>query len=147
RIARTNRSIQEWNNILMGELTINNASDLVATTANRGIDEILKPLVNEIHLFDSFIAGTSFLQDKSVLDEIKVGDKLTLRREDNKFDSKAILVLTADGKKLGYIPEKDNLIFSRLMDAGKRLSATISEIRERGKSFRQIAIGIYLVDF
>ncbi len=131
----------------MGELTVSDKAGLVSVAANQGLDTMIKPLVKEIHLFDTYVAGTSFLKDKSVLDDIKPGDKLTLRREDNKFDSKAILVLTGDGKKLGYIPEKDNGIFSRLMDAGKMLSAAISEIRERGGDFRQISIGIYLVDF
>lgn len=131
----------------MGELTISDKASLVSVAATQGLDTMIKPLVKEIHLFDSYIAGTSHLKDSSVLDEIKVGDKLTLRREENKFDSKAILVLTADGKRLGYVPEKDNVIFSRLMDAGKMLSATITEIRERSGNFKQISIGIFLVDF
>ena len=131
----------------MGELTISDKAGLVSVAATQGLDTMIKPLVKEIHLFDSYIAGTSHLKDSSVLDEIKVGDKLTLRREENKFDSKAILILTADGKRLGYVPEKDNVIFSRLMDAGKMLSATITEIRERGGYFKQISIGIFLVDF
>jgi hypothetical protein len=131
----------------MGELTVNDKEGIVSVVAHQGIESILKPLVKEIHLFDSFVAGTSFLKDSRVLDEIRIGDKLTLRREDNKFDSKAILVLTSVGQKLGYIPEKDNAIFARLMDAGKVLSATITDIRERSGNFRQISIGIYLVDF
>ena len=49
-------------------------------------------------------------------------------------------------KKLGYVPEKDNIIFARLMDAGKLLIARIFKITKRG-SFTQISIGIYLVDF
>ena len=76
-----------------------------------------------------------------------VGQKLTLRRENNKFDEKAIILYTADEKKLGYIPEKDNVIFSRLMDAGKLLSATIIGLKERIGDFRQISIRIYLMDF
>ena len=119
---------------------------LVSLVENREIGDIIKPLTKEIHLFDSFVAGKKHLQDKSVLDEIKVGDKLTLRREDNKFDSNAILILNEDMKKLGYVPEKDNIIFARLMDAGKLLIARISKITKRG-SFTQISIGIYLVDF
>lgn len=77
---------------------------------------------------------------------IKEGDKLTLRRENNKFDSKAVMILSPDGRKLGYIPEKDNIIFSRLMDAGKLLAAKITKIELKG-SFHQIGIGIYLIDF
>ena len=107
---------------------------------------MLKPLIREIHLFDSFVAGTTHLRDQSVLDEIQIGDKLSLQREDNKFDDNAILILTESGKKLGYVPEKDNTVFARLMDAGKLLAAKISKIEKRG-SFSQISIGIYLVDF
>ena len=130
----------------MGELTVSDKAGLVSVAANQGLDTMIKPLVKEIHLFDTYIAGTSFLKDKSVLDEIKPGDKLTLRREDNKFDSNAILVLNEKQEKIGYIPEKDNLIFARLMDAGKMLTAKIAKINQKG-SFTQITIGIYLVDF
>lgn len=126
-------------------LTIKNDS-LTAVAAEKGIGEVIKPLVSEIHLFDSFVAGTSYLNDTTVLDEINEGEKLTLRREDNKFDDNAILIFTGSGKKLGYVPEKDNVIFARLMDAGKLLCAKIKEIEKKG-SFTKISIGIYLVDF
>ena len=71
---------------------------------------------------------------------------LTLQREDNKFDSNAILILNDEKKKLGYVPEKDNIVFARLMDAGKLLKAKITDIKQKG-SFTQISVGIYLVDF
>ena len=90
----------------------------VAVIEGKELGDIIKPLVKEIYLFDSFIAGTTHLDDASVLDVIKVGDTLKLRREDNKFDSNAILLLYEDGRKLGYVSEKDNIIFARLMDAG-----------------------------
>ena len=69
-----------------------------------------------------------------------------LVRENNKYDSNAIMVLNTEKKKLGYVPEKDNVIFARLMDAGKLMVAKISKITQKG-SFKQISIGIYLVDF
>ncbi len=86
------------------------------------------------------------MKDQTVLDAIKVGDKLTLQREDNKFDSNAILILAPDNRKVVYVPEKDNLIFTRLMDAGKTLSAQIKSIDIKS-SFHKISIGIFLVDF
>jgi len=119
---------------------------LVSTIDKHGVDEMLKPLIQEIHLFDSYVAGTTHLDDKSVLDKIKAGDRLNLMREDNKYDEHAILIITESGKKLGYVPEKDNIVFSRLMDAGKKLIAKIKNIEKKG-SFNQISIGIYLVDF
>lgn len=109
------------------------------------IGDIIKPLIKEIHLFDSYVAGTTHLEDSSVLDAIKEGDILTLQRENNKFDSNAVMIITADKRKLGYVPEKDNIIFARLMDAGKLLKGKINGITKRG-SFNQISIGIYLVD-
>ena len=112
----------------------------------KGLADMIKPLQREIHLFDSYVAGTTHLEDESVLSEVKVGDKLSLLREDNKFDDNAIILITDDKKKLGYVPEKDNQIFARLMDAGKLLAAKITKIEKKG-SFYQIGIGIYLVDF
>lgn len=119
---------------------------LVSLVEEHDIGNIIKPLTKEIHLFDSFVAGTTHLADPSVLETIKAGDKLSLMRENNKFDSNAVMILTEGKKKLGYVPEKDNIVFARLMDAGKLLIAKITKIEKRG-SFNQISIGIYLVDF
>ena len=118
----------------------------VSVVDRQELGDLIKPLIKEIHLFDSYIAGTTHLNDKSVLDVIQVGNMLSLQREDNKFDSNAILILYEDGRKLGYVPEKDNIIFARLMDAGKLLKAKITRIEQKG-SFKQISVGIYLVDF
>lgn len=127
------------------ELTVNKGG-LVSVIENHGLDSVIKPLTQEIHLFDSYIAGTTHLKDKSVLENIQIGDKLTLQREDNKFDNNAVMILNKEKKKLGYVPEKDNVVFARLMDAGKLLMAKITKITQKG-SFTQISIGIYLVDF
>ena len=118
----------------------------VATIENYALGDIIKPLIKEIHLFDTFVAGTTHIADKTVFDSIKEGDTLTLRREDNKFDDNAIIILSAENKKLGYVPEKDNIVFARLMDAGKLLKARITDITRKG-TFWQISVGIYLVDF
>ncbi len=109
--------------------------------------ELIKPLQKEILLFDTYIAGTSHLEDPSVLEEIKTGEKVIFLREpDNRFDDNAIQILTEDNKRLGYVPEKDNIIFARLMDAGKKLTGKINGIKKK-QCFIQVAIGIYLVDF
>lgn len=129
---------------MANELT-EHQQNLVSLVQGHELGDIIKPLIKEIHLFDSYIAGTTHLDDKSVLEKIAVGDMLSLQREDNKFDSNAILILNEEGKKLGYVPEKDNIVFARLMDAGKLLKAKISSITPKG-SFTQIGVGIYLVD-
>lgn len=128
------------NNIINSE-----KAGIVSALETYDLGEIIKPMIREIHLFDTYVAGTSYLSDASVLEVVKSGDELTLRREDNKFDSNAILVLNAGLKKLGYIPEKDNVVFARLMDAGKILKAKVANVEKIG-SFTQISIVIYLVD-
>lgn len=130
---------------MRNELTKKDEST-IAVIGKHDLGDIIKPLIREIHLFDSYVAGTTHLKDKTVLETIKVGDNLTLQREDdNKYDSNAILVLNEEKKKLGYVPEKDNIVFARLMDAGKLLKAKITDIKQKG-NYTQISVGIYLVD-
>lgn len=119
---------------------------VVALVDSHEIGDVLKPLIKEIHLFDSYIAGTTHLKEPEVLQSIKTGDTLNLQREENKFDDMAILILNEAGQKLGYVPEKDNVVFARLMDAGKLLKAKVTDIEMKG-SFHMIRIGIWLVDF
>ena len=128
------------------ELITTKQQELVSVLDQKGIGELLKPLSKEIHLFDTFAAGTAYLEDDAVVKKLKAGDKLTLQREESKFDDYAVQILNSEGKKIGYIPEKDNRIFARLMDAGKRLIAKVQKIDRKG-SFLQIGIGIFLVDF
>ena len=123
-----------------------NTNTAVSVIQHNDLGDVIKPLIREIHLFDTYIAGTTHLEDKSVLQQIKVGDSLLLQREDNHFDKNAILVLNAEKKKLGYVPEKDNNVFSRLMDAGKKLTAKTKEIKPKNEHFTVINISIYLVD-
>ena len=121
--------------------------DAVATINETSLGELIKPLTTEILLFDSYVAGTSHIKDESVFSDVKEGDVLILQREpENRFDENAILVLDSQKRKLGYIPEKDNIVFARLMDAGKYLKAKVTGCEPQG-AFWRIGISIYLVDF
>ena len=120
-------------------------SELKSVVAKGDLGSVLQPLIREIHLFDSFVAGTTYLESQDVLDTLAVGNLLVLEREENKFDINAILIKTDKGIKIGYVPEKDNVIFARLMDAGKLLRGRIKSI-DRRHVFSKISIGIFLVD-
>ena len=117
----------------------------VAVVTDRGIGGIIKPMIRDIHLLDTWIAGTMQMEDRSVLKALKPEEELVLRREENEFDRMAILVLNRDNVRLGYIPEKDNTAFARLMDAGKTLKARVRKTEDNG-SWSKVIIGIYLVD-
>lgn len=119
----------------------------IAVAEKFNLGELIKPLQKEIFLFDTYISGVTHLEDMTVLERIKTGDKVIFQREpDNRYDDKAIMVLNDQKEKLGYVPEKDNVVFSRLMDAGKMLTGKVNEIKDK-HGFIQVAIGIYLVDF
>ncbi len=131
---------------MANELTIKDEA-AIAVSEKFDLGELIKPLQKEIFLFDTYISGVTHLDDITVLERIKTGDKVIFQREpDNRYDDKAIMVLNDQKEKLGYVPEKDNVVFSRLMDAGKMLTGKVNEIKDK-HGFIQVAIGIYLVDF
>ncbi|MBE6811295.1 MAG: restriction endonuclease [Ruminococcaceae bacterium] len=106
---------------------------------------IPKPFEKDIYLFDSYVAGTTHIPGIEELEpHLNVDDKLNFYREpDNKYDPKAIVIKNSDGIKIGYVPKEDNVIFSRLMDAGKLLFGRITQKEKKGK-WLKINIKIYL---
>lgn len=114
--------------------------------SQKGELDVLKPLMQDIHLFDTYISGINNLSDKDVLKRLKNNSNLILRRHDSKFDENEIVIYTEENVKLGIIPEADSVIFARLMDAGKMLKAKLITISTE-KSFIRADIGIYLNDY
>jgi len=62
---------------------------------------------------------------------------------DNPHDNRAIVIKNTDGVKIGYVPKADNVIFSRLMDAGKLLFARITS-KEMAGAWLKIGIKVFL---
>ena len=105
-----------------------------------------KPFVQEVELLNCNIAGTTFLNLKDIEPKLKKNQLLVLKRElNNEYDDKAILILTEDGQKLGYVPQERNEILSRLMDAGKLLFGRLDEKNWVGRWLR-LDIQVYLRD-
>ena len=105
-----------------------------------------KPFVQEVDLLNCNIAGTTFLNLKDIEPKLKKYQLLVLKREPkNEYDDKAILILTEDGQKLGYVPQEKNEILSRLMDAGKLLFGRLDEKNWVGRWLR-LDIQVYLRD-
>lgn len=118
----------------------------IALMDDKQLSDIIKPLSNEIHLFDTFVSGTLNLKDKSVLEEIRINDKLILKRDEKIYDDNNINIYVENGRKIGCLPEKDNAVFARLMDAGKLLIARVKEIKTQS-TIPVVSIGIYLIDY
>ncbi len=105
----------------------------------------LKAYQRDIFLFDTHVAGTSHIEGIEDLEpHIKVGDRLDFFREPNNVaDSMAIMIKNADGIKIGYVPRKDNVVFARLMDAGKLLFGKVTS-KELSGSWAKIYVDIFL---
>ena len=130
----------------MGELIKGEASKIVSFFHGKdGNITIPKPFEREIFLFDTHVAGTSHVEGIRELEPLlNVGDKLDFLREpDNPHDERAIVVKNGNGEKIGYVPKADNIVFSRLMDAGKLLYGRI-ESKKTLNGWLRIRIKIYL---
>lgn len=119
----------------MGDLVKNNSVELVGLLHGKGGELVVpKPFEKDIFLFDTHVAGTSHIEGIEELEtHLNIDDRLDFFREpDNRYDKEAIVVKTAGGVKIGYVPKQDNVIFARLMDAGKLLFGRISGKEKKG---------------
>ncbi len=99
----------------------------------------------KILLLESVVAGFRYYEGEKVWSMLREGDPLELRREpDNPYDPKAVEVLWK-GRKLGYVPRRDNTVIAQLMDRGNLLKGKISGLRETPNPWQRISIEVYLV--
>lgn len=130
----------------MGDIMKSQGSGLVSLFhGTNGELVIPKPFEKDIFLFDTYVAGTTHIEGIEELEQyLNIEDKLDFFREpDNKYDEQAIMIKTVNGVKIGYVPRQDNVIFARLMDAGKLLFGRISAKEKKG-NWIKISIKVYL---
>lgn len=76
------------------------------------------------------LAGFRYYDGKSLWEEIKVGDALTLVREpDNPHDGNAVRI-EWNGRKLGYVPRRENAHLARQMDHGAAVEGRVTELHK-----------------
>ncbi len=81
-----------------------------------------------ILLQDSPLAGFQYHAGKALWPQMRVGDALDLVREpDNLHDARAVRV-EWQGRKIGYVPRRENADVARFMDGGQILVARISRL-------------------
>lgn len=95
-------------------------------------------------LFSTIVAGTTHVPDIDILvSHLEYGSYLEFARDKgNAYDDRAILVLDVDANKLGFVPQAENLILSRLMDAGQQAYGVVSEVEKRG-NWNRIAMDAF----
>ena len=130
----------------MGDLVRNESNGLIGLMHGKdGGLSIPKPFERDIFLFDTYVAGTTHIEGIEELEpHLNIDDRLEFFREpDNQYDKQAIVIKTADGVKIGYVPQNDNVVFARLMDAGKLLFGKITSKEKKG-SWVKLSIKVYL---
>jgi hypothetical protein len=114
----------------MSALTKTPASAGLMTTllGGRGL---APPAARDIFLLDCHIAGARYYDARENPERLALGMPLRLQRQPaNPHDALAIEVHAAgpESFKLGYVPRKHNPVLARIMDAGKELTARLSQV-------------------
>ncbi len=130
---------------MMGKDLISKKEELALKEEKGSIDALLKPLKKEILLFDGNLAGTYKLLDKTALLALKVGERLEFRYNQSKYEPDEVQVFSPKGQ-IGYVPEGDQAIFKRLLDAGKSLIGKVTKT-DFSRGFPVVTFSIYLEDF
>lgn len=90
------------------------------------------------------LAGFRYYAAAEVWRELRLGDRLELVRElDNPHDPNAVAVAWR-GRKLGYVPKRDNAALAWGLDRGERLQARISRLAAHPNPARRIEIEVFV---
>lgn len=129
----------------MGELMKQSSGSLLQSLHSEQI--LPAPYSQEIFLIRILAAGTTHVVGLEELEPfLNPGDRLELIRvPENPSDSNAIKIYNMDRVKLGYVPQKDNQILARLMDAGKLLYGVLAQ-KQWNRSWLQLWVDIYMTD-
>jgi hypothetical protein len=88
------------------------------------------------------LAAFSHYDGREAWPALRVGEPLALAREpDNPYDANAVRVEWR-GRKLGYVPRRDNAAVARHLDRGTALEARIAALRQNRNRTVRIELDI-----
>ena len=91
------------------------------------------------------LAGSQYYSASRLWTVIRIGDRLSLAREpDNRYDRNAVRV-EWNGQKLGYVPRAENRAVAQALNAGEKLEARVSRLRDDPDPWQRIEFEIFLV--
>ena len=109
-------------------------------TQSQAFAESIKILVQS-----SPLAGSQYYSASRLWTDIRIGDRLSLAREpDNRHDRNAVRV-EWNGQKLGYVPRAENRAVAQALNAGEKLEARVSRLRDDPDPWQRIEFEIFLV--
>ena len=114
----------------MNEISITNTGLSALLHSGAGLPATL---MRDIFLTEQSVVGTRYQGGaEDLVEELTAGSRVTLLHEsDNRFDSRAVVVMDEKGRKLGYIPRHQNAVIAALLDAGKVFYGLLKETPAR----------------
>ena len=119
---------------------------LFATNHNKNLPA---PFQNQVYLLECHLAGTTHIEGIAEKTKgLNVGSRVKLQRDPkNEHDKQAIGVFIEKDVRIGWVPQHDNEVISRLMDAGKFLYGQVEEIGSVTKTgYLELYFKVYLCD-
>jgi len=93
---------------------------------------------------DSPLAGFQYHAGAELWNELRIGDVLTLVREpENPYDPRAVRVEWR-GRKLGYLPRRENAAVAAEMDRGTRVEGRIADLVVHRNPWQRVRIEIFV---
>jgi hypothetical protein len=90
------------------------------------------------------LAGFRYAEGAELWPQLRRGDSLVLVREtDNPHDANAVRVEWR-GRKLGYVPRRENAAIAWGLDRGTPLRARVSRLTEHPNPARRIEFEVYI---
>ena len=104
----------------------------------RGAEPVVRVLVQS-----SPLAGFRYHEAAGLWELLRVGDALELRREpENPHDPSAVSIAWR-GRKLGYVPRRENAALAWGLDRGEPLRARISRLAPHPNPARRVEFEVY----
>jgi hypothetical protein len=90
------------------------------------------------------LAGFRYHEAPGLFPELRIGDRLDLVREsDNPHDPNAVRVEWR-GRRLGYVPRRENSALAWAMDRGEPVTARISILRAHRNPRRRVEFEVFV---
>ncbi|MEK5230758.1 HIRAN domain-containing protein [Lysinibacillus sp. FSL K6-0232] len=107
--------------------------------------EFVSPIIveNNVFAFDFFIAGWRYYDGEQVMNQLRAGDIVELVVDpENKQDHKAVIVMSINGNKLGFIPAFYSGWMHEVIGKNCSYQAKIEAIHPQAAPHRKVNISI-----
>ena len=99
-------------------------------------------LARPIRQFDVMVAGAYYGNRQAAIRLLREGTRITLAREpDSPYSKNAVVLLTPEGRRIGYLPEFEASSCAPLIDAGSRHEAEVKKILVGKQGFIPVVWG------